>query len=167
MTDLGLCLCVASLSGRVSLPQIITALRLQLVRCFLETLLHLGIARTSSALLSTSATLFMFHPFGVIYRSLLMLYLSVNLNMNCHVMTINSWHLMVILNSQFSILNSQLSTLNSQPPVSWWQRRGAGTGLLCRCRLAGCSRPPSWRYRRPPAPAPCARRGNTALCGSA
>ena len=160
MTDLGLCLCVASLSGRVSLPQIITALRLQLVRCFLETLLHLGIARTSSALLSTSATLFMFHPFGVIYRSLLMLYLSVNLNMNCHVMTINSWRLMIILNSQFS-------TLNSQPPASWWPHRGAGTRLLCRCRLAGCSRPPSWRCRRPPVPAPCARRGNTALCGSA
>ena len=64
-----ICLCVASLSGRISQMLIITALRLRLVRCFFETLLHLGIARTSSALLLTSATLFISHPFGVIYRS--------------------------------------------------------------------------------------------------
>ena len=40
----------------------ITALRLRLVRCFYETLLHLGIARTSSALLSTFATLLKVSP---------------------------------------------------------------------------------------------------------
>ena len=68
---------------------------------------------------------------------------------------------------QLSSLNSQFSNLNSPPPVSWWPRRGAGTGQRYRCRWQVRSRPPSWRCRRPPAPAPCARRGNTALCGSA